>query len=87
MINIDRLNHLNPDRAAQSALQCLDSVSDSAPEVQPVGLAMALLAFSRRVGRDVGDFFNVANNMLHDKEAEGPSFRAINMYMHNEVPK
>lgn len=87
MIDRDALNHTRPERAAQSALQILDHVSDHEPELQPVALAMALIAFTRRTGNDLGHLFTVARNILRSNHADGPAFRALGLYMQHEVPR
>ena len=87
MLDRDALNHTRPERAAQSALQILDHVSDHEPELQPVALAMALIAFSRRTGNDWGHLFTVAQNILGSNHADGPAFRALGLYMQHEVSK
>lgn len=87
MIDRDALNHTRPERAAQSALRILDHVSDHEPELQPVALAMALIAFSRRTGNEVGHMFTVANNILGSKHSDGPAFRALALYMQHEITK
>lgn len=84
-MNRDKLNHLNADRVAQASLDMLDKVSDLDPEVQPAAVAMTLIAFARRTGSDVGDLFSVARNMLGSKDADGPAFRAIHLYMQHEI--
>jgi hypothetical protein len=84
-LNRDKLNHVNPERVAQASLSILDKVTDLDAEVQPAAVAMTLIAFARRVGVDVGDLFTVARNILGSKDAEGPSFTAIQLYMKHEV--
>lgn len=84
-MNRDTLNQLNPEATAQAALNMLDKVSDLDAELQPAAVAMTLIAFARRKGVDVGDLFQVANNILGSNHADGPSFRALKLYMQHEV--
>lgn len=84
-MNRDKLNHIDPERVAQAALDILDKVTDLDAEVQPAAVAMTLIAFARRKGVDVGDLFTVANNILGSNHADGPSFTAIQLYMKHEV--
>lgn len=87
LIDRDRLNSTKPERAAQSALQILDHVSDHEQELQPVALAMSLIAFSRRTGNEIESMFSVARNILNSNEADGPAFRALNLYMRHEITR
>lgn len=86
MISRDRLNHTAPERAAQSALAILDHVSDHEPELQPVAMSMAMLAFCRRTGLEMNHLFTVANNILGSKDAGGQAFDALGLYMQHEMP-
>lgn len=85
ILDRDRLNHTAPERAAQSALRVIDHVSDHEPELQPVGLCIALIAYVRRTGNDLESLFSVSKNILASKDADGPAFRALDLYMRNEV--
>jgi hypothetical protein len=87
VIDRDKMNHANPDAVAQSALAMLDTVSDHAPELQPVAFATAMVAFVKRTGHDMNHLFTVANNILHSKGAEGPAHRAIHLYMQHEIAR
>lgn len=87
MINRDLMNSASPEAIAQATLGVIDKASDLNPEVQGPALAMGLLAYARRLGVDVGDFFTVANNVLHSKAVSTPTFNALQLYMQHEVKR
>lgn len=85
-LNRDDMNHVNPEEVAQAALGILDKVSDHRPEPQVVALAVALIAFLRRLGPvPTDDVMVVARNVLGSNSADGPSFNALRSYAQHEL--
>lgn len=86
-MNRDALINTSPEAVAQATLAAIDRASDLAPHVQGPALAMALIAYAKRLSLDVGDLFTVANNILHSKANNTPTFAALHLYMEHEVPR
>lgn len=84
-MNRDRLNHVSAEAVSNAALDVLDRLDRGDTEVQVAGLAVALIAVTRRIGVDRQDLINVANNILNAKDANGPGYNALRDYVNYEV--
>ena len=84
-MNRDKLNHVSPEAVSIAALDVLDRLDRGDTEVQVAGLAVALLAVTRRIGVDRHDLLAVANNVMNAKDASGPGFTAMRDYVNYEV--
>lgn len=84
-MNRDALIQTSPEAVIHAALGAIDRASDLQPHVQGPALAMALIAYAKRLSLDVGDLFTVANNILHSKADDTPAFEAMRLYMKHEV--
>lgn len=85
MIDIDRINNIDAETVAATTLKVIDRVQDDRKELQVVSLAAAFSVFCRRHRADPAEVFRAASNVLASKFRENPSFRALDLYVENEL--
>lgn len=85
MLNSDKMGSANEGLVANAAMTVVDQLQRFTPEVQMLGLTAAFMLLAKHHKQHPGDLFLTTDNIINGVEGKRPEFRAVSMYMENEL--
>ena len=81
----DRLVNASGADVAQTIMTIADRVQTHKPEARVLGSAAFFLMTCEHLGVVPQDAFTAITNLMHHKDGQKPEFKAVRMYVENEL--
>ena len=83
--NPDQLNNVDAVQAANASMQLLDGIQNLPPHLQIFAVTAAFQLLTERFDIHAQSAFAVAHNVMRHADGRRTEFKAIEMYLENEL--